>query len=802
MRARSHKVVPPFDGSKSPGWTVLCLAVALGIFGRFEAGAADGSGAAPPFRPDRILIKPRAVDAPQERRTLGQFHAANRVQVRREFRRLDGIQELQLPPGSDVPEMIHRYQQSGLVEFAEPDSRLILAETPNDPAYASGMLWHLHNYGQNSGKVDADIDAPEGWDIANSASNVVVAMLDSGVRYTHEDLAANMWINPGEIPGNGLDDDANGFIDDVHGINAAANNGNPIDLIGHGTQVAGLIGGVGNNGLGTAGVAWRVQIMVCRFYDDAGTGFLSDAAQGIDYALAKGAQIINASFVTTSYSPVLFNAMNNCRNAGIIFVAAAGNDGVNTDVTPYYPAGFNFDNVVSVAATTRNDGLASFSNYGAVSVDLAAPGQDIYSSFNSADNGYAQNSGTSFASPIVAGAFALLRARNPAASYQQLIQQVLATVDPLPVLAGKCVTGGRLNLPRALGTAIAADFTMSPPAGLSPLTVSFLNTSFGLFTTSQWTFGDGAISTGSNPAHTYFDEGTYTVSLSVTGNDGAVSTTNKSIAVVPDYLMVDTPFAWINPSTMPALNLTGDAVSREQPLPFAFKFYGQYYASIYVSANGLLGFSSQNLSAAINTDLPVASSPNNIICPYWDDLNPGSSGVRMGVAGVAPNRLAVISWVSVPPGGGGPPATFTFQVVLEETSNEIVFQYLEVRPTSNNTSAGGRSATVGIEERSGWVCRKYSINGSASLANNQAIRFIPNGQPPGAVTVENPRWQANRFLFSFPSQNGASYTVQFASSLTEKDWQTLTNVVGTGSIMIVVDPGVGPGARFYRVESR
>ncbi|HKX60771.1 MAG TPA: S8 family peptidase, partial [Verrucomicrobiae bacterium] len=363
MRARSHRVFSPFDGSKPPGWTaVFCLAVALGMLGRFDVGAADGPAAAPPFRPDRILIKPRAVDDPQERRTLGQFHAGNRVQVRREFRRLDGIQELQLPPGSDVPEMIHRYQQSGLVEFAEPDSRLILAETPNDPAYVSGMLWHLHNDGQNSGKIDADIDAPEGWDIANSASNVVVALLDSGVRYTHEDLATNMWINPGEISGNGLDDDANGFIDDVHGINAAANNGNPIDLIGHGTQVAGLIGGVGNNGLGTAGVAWRVRIMVCRFYDDAGTGFLSDAAQGIDYALAKGAQIINASFVTTSYSPVLYNAMNNCRNAGIIFVAAAGNDGVNTDVTPYYPAGFDFDNIVSVAATTRNDGLASFSN--------------------------------------------------------------------------------------------------------------------------------------------------------------------------------------------------------------------------------------------------------------------------------------------------------------------------------------------------------------------------------------------------------------------------------------------------------
>ena len=780
-------------------FAVLFVAASPAIL---PAGAAPHDDASP-FRPDRILIKPRTTADPQAKRRLDQFHAGQGAQVLREFRRLDGIQEIRLPPGMDVPGMIRRYQESGLVEFAEPDIRLTLAATPNDPAYTNGLLWHLNNTGQANGKPDADIDAPEGWDIANSASNVVVALVDSGVRYTHEDLAANMWINPGEIPGNGVDDDANGFIDDIHGINAAANNGDPIDLIGHGTQVAGFVGSVGDNGVGTAGVAWRVRIMACRFYSDGGTGFLTDAAQCIDYALAKGAQIINASFVTTSFSAVLNNALNNCRNAGVIFVAAAGNDSVNTDVTPYYPAGFNFDNIVAVGATTRTDGLASFSNFGAASVDLAAPGENVYSTFNSADNAYMENLGTSFAAPIVAGAFALLRARNPSASYQQIIQQVLGTVDPLPALAGKCVSGGRLNLARALGTSIAANFSASPPAGTTPLTVSFINTSFGLFTNSQWDFGDGGTSTQSDPAHTYVDEGVYTIQLTVTGNDGTTSTTNKSIVVVPDYLMLSAPFAWINPSTMPALNITGDAVTQGQVLPFPFKYFGRYYTAIYVAANGMIGFTNQNLTAAANTDLPNASAPNNVICPYWDDLNPANSGVRMGTTGVAPNRRVVVSWVSVPPAsGGGGQSSFTFQVVLEETSNEILFQYLEVRPSSSNPSAGGRSATIGIEDSTGWVARRYSFNGSTALANNQAIRFVPNGQPPPAVTVVNPRWEGNRFAFSFPSLSGAPYSIQFATSLTTRDWQTLTNVVGTGSTVTISDPNSPSAGRFYRVESR
>jgi PKD repeat protein len=679
------------------------------------------------FRPDRILIKPKPNGAPRD---LGRFHTRQGVRVIREFPRMEGIQVLQLPPGAQVPAMVDRYQRSGLVEFAEPDFRLRPGATPNDPFFSNGSLWHLNNYGQSGGTTDADIDAPEAWDALNNASNTIVAVVDTGIRYTHEDLAANMWVNPGEIPGNGIDDDGDGFVDDVHGINTAANNGDPIDLVGHGTHVAGYIGGVGNNGLGVAGVAWRVRLMACRFYDDAGLGYVSDAVQGIAFARTKGAQVINASFVSTAYSSTFYSAINNCRTAGIIFVAAAGNDANNNNATPYYPAGYDLDNVVVVAATTRNDDLASFSNYGASSVDLAAPGQDLTSTFNSADNAYAQNSGTSFSAPIVAGAFALMRARYPAANHRQLIDQVLSTTDPLPTLAGKCVTGGRLNLARALGPAVIANYTSSPLAGAVPLTVKFTNTSFGAINSLLWDFGDGSTSGEQNPSHTYNAPGNFIASLKATGAGGATGMTSRSIVAVLNYQMTNATFAWIDPGATPPLNLTGDSVSSPLSLPFAFKFYGQSYSTLYVSANGLLGFENQSLSSAVNTDLPAAAAPNNIICPFWDDLNPASTSVRFGTVGTAPNRKTVVSWVAAQ-GVGGPPASFTFQVVLEEASNAISFQYLDVQPGSRNNSAAGKSATVGIEHASGLVATRYSYNGSTLRANNQAIRLIPS---PGTVT--------------------------------------------------------------------
>jgi subtilisin family serine protease len=394
--------------------------------------------------PNRILVMPKK-GVPEN-----EFARWTRNQSVRELRshpRLGGLRVLGLPQNLSTEQAIHSYQASGLVEFAEPDYILRAYVSPNDPAYLDGTLWGLHN---SFSLGAADIHAPEAWDETPSATNVIVAVVDSGVRYTHEDLADNMWVNPGEIPDNGIDDDQNGIIDDVHGFNAITGSGEPTDEAGHGTHVAGIIGAVGNNGKGSVGVAWRVQLMALKFLDRDGEGPTSDAIECIDYARAHGAQVINASWGSTAKSRSLQRAIERAQADGIIFVTAAGNDTRNTDRLPDYPAGYALDNVISVAATDRADQLAEFSNYGQATVDLAAPGVEIYSCWNTSGRAYQAISGTSMAAPYVAGVFALLRSRHPSASYQDLIAALLSSADPLESLQGTSVTGGRLNAARAL----------------------------------------------------------------------------------------------------------------------------------------------------------------------------------------------------------------------------------------------------------------------------------------------------------------------------------------------------------------
>src|SRR6266542_3346158 len=482
------------------------------------------------FRNDRILVKPKSgilLSVPDL--LLGSS-------VLDEFPSVGHLQVVQLPAGQSAQEAIADLLQSGLVEYAEPDFQVSALAVPNDFRYNDGSLWGLHNTGQFGGLPGADIHAQDGWDIQNSAANIIVAVIDTGVRYTHEDLANNMWNNPGEIAGNGLDDDGDGYVDDVHGINAIANTGDPNDDHGHGTHVSGTVGAVGNNNVGVVGVAWRVQIMACKFLDSSGNGFISDAIKSMDYARSKGAKVVNASWGSISFtSSALHDAIDSLRQAGIIFAAAAGNSAANNDVRPLYPASYELDNIISVAATMRTDDLAFFSDYGATTVDLGAPGAAIFSCWNGSDNDYRYNDGTSMAAPHVAGTCALMMAHYPNDNYQQIISRILSNIDPLPALAGKCVSGGRLNLQRALSggappPVVTADFTASPTSGNVPLTVQFTDQSTGTITGRDWNFGDGsAHSSTQNPSHTYTNAGNYTVTLTVTGGGGATSSKSQTI---------------------------------------------------------------------------------------------------------------------------------------------------------------------------------------------------------------------------------------------------------------------------------
>ena len=273
---------------------------------------------------------------------LANFHAEQQVKVRGTFSGVSGLQVLMVPPGKTVPSLIESYAQSGLVEFAEPDHARQLALEPNDPRYTDGTLWGLSNTGQSGGVGDADIDAPEGWDVLNSASNIVVAVIDTGIRRTHEDLATNIWINP---------------VDGGYGWNTLTGTNNPADDEGHGSLVSGVLGAAGNNGKGVVGVAWRVQIMACKSFDAMRNGFDSDIIEGMEFARTNGARIINASLSGTAFSASLSNAVYAAREAGAILVASAGNEAADVDVSPRYPACYDIDNIISVAATTRTDAL-------------------------------------------------------------------------------------------------------------------------------------------------------------------------------------------------------------------------------------------------------------------------------------------------------------------------------------------------------------------------------------------------------------------------------------------------------------
>ncbi|MEM7384631.1 MAG: S8 family serine peptidase, partial [Verrucomicrobiota bacterium] len=337
--------------------------------------------------------------------------------------------------------------------FAEPDYIVRASARPDDPFFS--RLWGLAPETPLSG-IDADIDAIEAWEVLTDAPEVLVAVIDSGIRTTHRDLSPNLWRNPGELPGNGRDDDGNGIVDDIHGMNAITNTGSPTDENGHGTHVAGTIGAAGNNGRGVTGVAWDVQLMGLKFLGRSGGGATSSAIRAIDYARRHGARVVNNSWGGAGFSRALLQAVERTLEADMLFVVAAGNDAADNDTEPSYPANYEVNNVISVASLTRLNTLSSFSNTGEERVHLGAPGSDIVSTWHTSDDAYQRLSGTSMAAPHVSGALALMAARFPDATALDLKNRLLAGTEPLGEahsttgLGGRVISGGRLNLERAI----------------------------------------------------------------------------------------------------------------------------------------------------------------------------------------------------------------------------------------------------------------------------------------------------------------------------------------------------------------
>ncbi len=362
------------------------------------------------------------------------------------------------------------------VEYVEPNYTYTTQLIPNDPRFSE--MWGLNNIGQTGGTADADVDGPEAWNKKTGSPAVIVAIIDTGVAYDHADLAANMWINPGEIANNGIDDDRNGYVDDVRGWNFVNGNNNPMDDQGHGTHTGGTVGAVGNNATGVTGVAWQTKIMSLKFLSASGAGNALDAARAILYASAMGAKISNNSWGGGSYSQTIEDAIATANQRGMLFVVAAGNANANNDISTSYPCNSQQPNVLCVAATDHNDNQASFSSYGAVNVDLSAPGVSILSTVPTGicslcvSSGYRFLSGTSVATPHVAGAAALVLAQFPGLAAIDIKNLLMRSVDKVPSLAGRTVTGGRLNIGRAVAaTPITVVARGTPVNGVYPLMV-------------------------------------------------------------------------------------------------------------------------------------------------------------------------------------------------------------------------------------------------------------------------------------------------------------------------------------------
>jgi len=405
------------------------------------------------FAPGRLLVRfAPHVDKtwPNITQKKSILKSLNEPAIEREYEIVPGLSLVNLPAGVSVEKALVAFNQTKGILYAQPDYEIrldsIQQNIPNDEYFDD--LWGMHNIGQTGGLVDADIDAPEAWDIWIGNRDIIIALLDSGVDYTHPDLSANMWINEAEFNGtSGVDDDGNGYVDDIHGWDFADNDSDPIDYHYHGTHCAGTIGAVGNNGIGVVGVCWDVEIMPLKIFPNYGeTAFISGAISAIEYAVNNGARAMSNSWGGGPYNQPLRDTIEAADAAGLLFVASAGNDGVNNDTSPHYPSSYPCENIIAVLSTDYYDNKSGSSCYGPVSVDLGAPGSSILSC--EPGGWYQYLSGTSMAGPHVAGACALIWSACPSLTYLEVKDIILQTVDP--TLAGLCVSGGRLNLHQAI----------------------------------------------------------------------------------------------------------------------------------------------------------------------------------------------------------------------------------------------------------------------------------------------------------------------------------------------------------------
>jgi len=728
------------SGAPTRGKRALAL-VAVGAAIVFATGATGTVSAGPSQKPNAVsgeLIV--GFEPGVSRAEQNEILKAAGATSKRRFGQIDAV----LVRVDDGEEAIVTKLLSGdqRVSYVEPNHVVTIAATPNDPSF--DQLWGLHNTGQTGGTDDKDIDAPKAWDLATGDPSVVVAVIDTGVDFSHPDLVDQRWVNTRDPVGGG-DDDGNGLIDDWSGWDFVNDDNDPVDDHDHGTHVSGTIGATGNNGVGVVGVNWNVKIMALKFLNSAGSGTTADAIAATLYAADHGADVASNSWGGGPYDQALLDAIEYGASRGMLFVAAAGNDGRNTDVTATYPGSYASDAIVSVAATDDDDALASFSNYGAVSVDLGAPGVSILSTTRGST--YKSFSGTSMATPHVAGAAALVEDRFPGATLYTIKALLMNTVDPAASLNGKTVSDGRLDIGNALScenkpqvvlgapldgfvagvgdvipiSVLGADCAV--PAGVGNVTAIVNGAAVALSAASP----DSGLYVGS---YTASAEGALTVTATVAVGGSTDSATANGNAFL-SYMCEEAPYSWVDVTGVaPLSGADGDDTFSTLNIGFQIPYFGQSYGTAYVSSNGFLTLGSP-LSVFtpdyLNAAIPTGAAPNGVIAPFWDDLYPGASGsVHAGVAGAPGSRVLHIEWFNVPHYGGS--GTATFEVALHEATGEIKLQWLDTDLNDSKWNLGA-SATAGVERPDGVIGRQLSFD-QPLLTSGRAVSCMFGAPPP------------------------------------------------------------------------
>ena len=675
------------------------------------------------------------------------------------------------------------------VLYAEPNYRRYAQVVPNDPRYPE--QWNLKNPGGvGLGLAGADINAEQAWEVTKGSRNIVVAVIDQGIDVSHQDLQANIWINPAEIAGNGIDDDANGFIDDINGYDFFHNDGSVFDgppgftsIDSHGTHVGGIVGAVGNNGIGVAGVNWEVSLMSLKFLGPDG-GSTADVIRALSYAKmmrdlwissngTKGAniRITNNSYGGGDFSQSELDAIQATASSGMLFVASAGNDRTSNDVLPSYPATYDAANIISVAATNSFDQLSTISNFGPMKVHIGAPGSNVLSTFPG--NNYTVLSGTSMASPHVAGVAALLLAQHPNLSVQRLRAAILFGGKEVAALSGLVETGNRLDAAGALQNANETDAV--PPGAIPDLQILSVN---GRIVTLKWTAPGDDGSTGQAVLNElrFTDQGSGkkfligtarpappgtqqlasvkipylhtegSIGLSAIDNAGNSSSANVTVHIDPDaaspYEITLGPAEPLSTGGTPLMSDFDDFI-RDFSLPFVFPFYESNIESIFASGstssvlystNGALYFA----RSAVPTHDALSSSEQlagwRMIAGMWDDLDLRiSKRADAGLFAVqpGPNRT-ILRWQGVPCNEnatsglctGGDPINFEIELRSDGT---IIKRY-----GSGNTNL---HPVVGISagEFDPYPISSHSSTASPlTLANAQTITYRLHNLPKKA----------------------------------------------------------------------